>query len=114
METNNNADPNMTTKKRTMQIVQKEADKRARKIQLNFTQFCITNTSKQPEKDKVTVKSKIQKEELAHSDRNTINAETGHKEREKKNNHRKTGDNKKNKTEVQEMEREKMELLYGM
>ena len=44
----------------------------------------------------------------------TINTEPGHKEREKKNNHRKTVDSKKNKTEVQEMEREKMELLYGM
>ena len=51
-----------------MQTVQKEADKRTRKIQLNFTQFCIANTNKQPEKDKGTVKSKIQKEELAHSD----------------------------------------------
>ena len=52
IETNINADPNMTTKKRTMQTVQKEADKRARKIQLYFTQFGITNTIKQPEKEK--------------------------------------------------------------
>ena len=68
IETNNNADPNMTTKKRTMQIVQKEADKRARKIQLNFTQFCITNKRNQPKKEKGKLKSKTQKEELAHSD----------------------------------------------
>ena len=40
----------MTTKERTMQTVQKEADKRARKIQLNFTQFMITNKGKQPTK----------------------------------------------------------------
>jgi hypothetical protein len=33
---------------------------------------------------------------------------------EKKNNHRKTVENKKNKTEVQEMEMETMELLNGM
>ena len=50
-----------------MQTVQKEANKRIRKIQLNFTQFYTTNTSKQPEKDKGTVKSKIHKEKLAHS-----------------------------------------------
>ena len=51
-----------------MQTVQKEADKRTRTIQLNFTQFCITNTRKQPEKEKGKVKSKTQKDELAHSD----------------------------------------------
>ena len=44
----------------------------------------------------------------------TSNTETGHKEREKKNNHRITVGNKKNKTEVQEMERKKMGLLHGM
>ena len=38
-ETNNNSEPIMTTKKRTMQTVQKEADKRAKKTQLKFTQF---------------------------------------------------------------------------
>ena len=46
-ETNNNSEPSMTRKKRTMQTVQREADKRARKIQFNFTQFCITNKRKQ-------------------------------------------------------------------
>jgi hypothetical protein len=35
-----------------MQTVQKEADKRARKIQLKFTQFMTTNKGKQPTKDK--------------------------------------------------------------
>jgi hypothetical protein len=38
-ETNNNYEPTMTANKRTIQTVQREADKRARKIQLNFTQF---------------------------------------------------------------------------
>ena len=51
-----------------MQTVQREADKRARKIQLNFTQFCITNKRKQPKKEKGKVKNKTQKEKLAHSD----------------------------------------------
>ena len=51
-----------------MQTVQKEADKRTRTIQLNFTQFCITNTTQQPEKEKGKVKSKTQKDELAHLD----------------------------------------------
>ena len=37
IETNNNSDQTMTTKKRTMQTAQKEADKRTRTIQLNFT-----------------------------------------------------------------------------
>ena len=46
----------MTANKRTMQTVQREADKRARKIQLNFTQFCITNKSNQPKKEKGKVK----------------------------------------------------------
>ena len=55
----------MTTKKRTMQIVQKEADKRARKIQLNFTQFCTTNKSNQSKKETRKVKSKTQKQKLA-------------------------------------------------
>ena len=68
IETNNNSDQTMTTKKRTMQTVQKEADKRTRTIKLNFTQFCITNTTQQPEKEKGKVKSKTQKDELAHSD----------------------------------------------
>ena len=51
-ETNNNSETIMTKKKRTMQTVQREADKRARKIQLNFTQFFITNKRKQPTKEK--------------------------------------------------------------
>jgi hypothetical protein len=55
-EIKNNYEPIMTTKKRTMQTVQREADKRARKIQLNFTQFCITNKRNQPTKEKGKVK----------------------------------------------------------
>ena len=51
-ETNNNYEPIMTAKKRTMQTVQREADKRARKIQLNFTQFCITNKRNQLKRKK--------------------------------------------------------------
>jgi hypothetical protein len=58
-ETNNNNEPTMTTNKRTIQTVQREADKRARKIQLNFTQFCITNTRKQSAKEKGKVKCNI-------------------------------------------------------
>ena len=52
-----------TQKKRTMQTVQREADKRATKIQLNFTQFFITNKRKQPTKEKGGGKHKTQKVE---------------------------------------------------
>ena len=67
-ETKNNSEPTMTTTKRTMQTVQKEAHKRARKIQLNFTQFLITNERKHPTKEKRKEKNKIQKVVLTHSD----------------------------------------------
>ena len=46
-----------------MQTVQREADKRARKIQLSFTQFFITNKRKQPTKEKGGGKHKTQKVE---------------------------------------------------
>ena len=50
-----------------MQTVQKEADKKGRKIQLNFTQFIITkkreNNQQKPNKNK----NKTQRVELAHS-----------------------------------------------
>ena len=67
-ETNNNNEPTMTTNKRTIQTVQREADKRARKIQLNFTQFFITNKRKQPTKEKGKEKNKTEKVEIAHPD----------------------------------------------
>ena len=98
-----------------MQTVQKEADKRTRTIQLNFTQFCITNTTQQSEKEKGKVKSKTQKDELAHSDTKkqlTLNPVTRNGKR--KITIGKQLVTKKNKTEVQEMERKKMGLLHGM
>ena len=51
-----------------MQTVQREADKRARKIQLNFTQFFITNKRKQPTTVKGKEKNKTQEVETAHPD----------------------------------------------
>ena len=63
-----------------MQTVQKEAGNRARKIQLNFTQFMITNKRKQPAKYKRKGKQKTQRGELAHSDtKKTTNAEPSKK-----------------------------------
>ena len=50
-EINNNTEPVMTTKYKTMKTVQKEADKRVRKIQLNFT-LMTTIKGKQPTKNK--------------------------------------------------------------
>ena len=115
-ETNNNSETIMTTtKKRTMQTVQREADKRARKIQLNFTQFFITNKRKQPTKEKVGGRHKTQKVEKAQpctKKQLTLNrvARNG----KIKIIIGKQLITKKTKTEVQEMEREKMELLYDM
>ena len=79
-EINNNSEP-IIKKKRTMQAVQKEADKRARKIQSTFTQIIITSNGKQPTKGKQK-KHITQRVEIAHSDT-------------KKNNHGKTVGNKK-------------------
>jgi hypothetical protein len=54
-----------TTTKRTIQTAQKDADKRARKVQLNFTQLMITNKGKQPTQDKrKEEKNKTQRAEL--------------------------------------------------
>jgi hypothetical protein len=73
-----------------MQTVQKEADKRARKIQLIFTQFFITNKRKQPTKEKRKTKNKHTKGRTSTLGyQKTINAESSHKEWENKNNHRK-------------------------
>jgi hypothetical protein len=50
----------MTTTKIAMQTVQKEADKRAKKIQLNFTQLMTTTKGKQSTKNKRTEEEKEQ------------------------------------------------------
>ena len=114
-ETNNNNEPTMTANKRTMQTVQREADKRARKIQLNFTQFCTTNKSNQSKKEKRKVKSKTQKQKLAQSNnKKQLTLKTATMNGKRKLTIGKQRITKKNKTDVQEMEREKMELLYDM
>ena len=56
--TKNNSEPIMTTTKRIMQTIQIEADKRARKIQLNFTQFLITNKKNNQQKKNRKKKTK--------------------------------------------------------
>ena len=115
IETNNNADPTMTTKKRTMLTVQKEANKRVKKIQLNFTQFCTTNKSNQSKKEKRKVKSKTQKQKLAQpNNKKQLTLKTATMNGKRKLTIGKQRITKKNKTDVQEMEREKMELLHGM
>ena len=55
---------NANETKTTIQTVQTEAHKRARKIQLNFTQFMMTNTATQRTKDK-------RKEEKQNKQHNT-------------------------------------------
>jgi hypothetical protein len=113
-ETNNNSEP-IIYKKRTMQTVQKEADKRARKIQSTFTRIIITHEGKQPTKDKQNNKHKTQRVEISHSDTKkqlTLNPVT--RNGKIKITIGKQLITKQKTTEVQEMEREKMELLYGM
>ena len=113
-ETNNNSEPIMTKKENNANS-KKQANKRTKKIQLDFTQCMITNKEKQSTKDKRKEKNRTQRIELEHlGTKKQLTPNPVKRNGKRKRIIGKQLIRKQNKTEVQEMERKKMGLLHGI